>query len=210
MTPPASRGPVDTGRLVLHSLRCIGHAGVARLAAVTGIPEPVVEAELIALSVNGLVTHSSGDFGGWGPTDAGRVLNAEQIAHELDTTKTGDAVTAAYHRFLTLNREMLDLCTAWQMRSAHGIVTANDHTDPGYDARILDRLTDLDTRAQRVCAHLSAALPRFRRYGPRLADALARARAGEPEYVATDTSSYHTVWFQLHEDLLVTLGIPRF
>ncbi|WP_198165297.1 hypothetical protein [Nocardia fusca] len=96
------------------------------------------------------------------------------------------------------------------MRSAHGIVTANDHIDSEYDARVLDRLTDLDTRAQIVCAHLSAALPRFRRYGLRLADALARARAGEPDYVATDTSSYHTVWFQLHEDLLVTLGIPRF
>jgi hypothetical protein len=174
------------------------------------MPEPVVETNLIALSVNGLVTHSSGDFGGWGLTDAGRVLNAEQIADELDTTKTGAAVTAAYHRFLPLNSEMLDLCTAWQMRSAHGIVTANDHIDPEYDARVLDRLTDLDTRAQIVCAHLSAALPRFRRYGLRLADALARARAGEPDYVATDTSSYHTVWFQLHEDLLVTLGIPRF
>jgi hypothetical protein len=27
--------------------------------------------------------------------------------------------------------------------------------------------------------------------------------------VADSTESYHTVWFQLHEDLLATLGMPR-
>jgi hypothetical protein len=29
------------------------------------------------------------------------------------------------------------------------------------------------------------------------------------EYVSDSTESYHAVWFQLHEDLLATLGIPR-
>ncbi|WP_063034531.1 hypothetical protein [Nocardia grenadensis] len=210
MMSPISPGPDDTGRLVLHSLRCIGHAGVARLAEATGTPESAAEADLIVLAAEGLVTYPSGDFGGWGLTDAGRALNAEQIADELDTAQAGTAVTAAYHRFLTLNPEVLDLCTAWQLRSVDGIVTANDHTDPGYDTRILDRLSDVDLRAQTICTHLSAALPRFRRYRLRLAGALGRVRAGDPDYVATDTASYHTVWFQLHEDLLVTLGIPRF
>jgi hypothetical protein len=27
--------------------------------------------------------------------------------------------------------------------------------------------------------------------------------------VTDRTASYHAVWFQLHEDLLATLGIPR-
>jgi hypothetical protein len=27
--------------------------------------------------------------------------------------------------------------------------------------------------------------------------------------VTDSTESYHIVWFQLHEDLLATLGIPR-
>ena len=85
----------------------------------------------------------------------------------------------------------------------------NDHSDPGYDARVLDRLTDLDRRAEAVCADLSAAMLRFRRYRVRLGDALARARSGALDYVTDSTASYHTVWFQLHEDLLATLGIPR-
>ena len=56
---------------------------------------------------------------------------------------------------------------------------------------------------------VSAALRRFGRYRPRLADALARAESGELRYVTDDTASYHSVWFQLHEDLLVTLGLTR-
>lgn len=196
--------------LVLHSLRCIGHASVARVAAATGLSETVVESELIDLGAGGHVTHTPGEFGGWGLTATGRALDAERITDELENAGARTAVTEAYHRFLALNPELLDLCAAWQTRSVHEVLTANDHTDPGYDARILERLTDFDHRAQVVCAQLSAAMDRFGRYGLRLADALVRARSGALEYVATSTSSYHTVWFQLHEDLLATLGIPRF
>ncbi|MBU3062231.1 hypothetical protein KO481_11925 [Nocardia sp. NEAU-G5] len=205
-----SRSPVGTGSLVLHTLRCIGYVDTARMAAAAGMPEAVVESDLIDLAASGYVTYTRGDFGGWGLTDAGRVLDSAQIAAELEMAGAGAAIAQAYQRFLTLNPEMLDLCTAWQIRSAHGVMAPNDHTDPGYDARILDRIANLDARVQPICTQLSEALPRFQRYGLRLADALTRARAGELEYVATSTSSYHTVWFQLHEDLLVTLGIPRF
>jgi hypothetical protein len=50
---------------------------------------------------------------------------------------------------------------------------------------------------------------RFRRYRVRLTDALASARSGALDDVTDSTASYHIVWFQLHEDLLATLGIPR-
>jgi hypothetical protein len=108
-----------------------------------------------------------------------------------------------------LNPELLDLCTAWQLRSVDGIATSNDHSDPAYDSRVLDRLTDLDRRAEVACAGLFAAMLRFQRYRTRLTHALTRARSGELDYVADSLESYHNVWFQLHEDLLVTLGIPR-
>jgi hypothetical protein len=50
---------------------------------------------------------------------------------------------------------------------------------------------------------------RFALYGTRLTTALDRVLGGNPAYVADTLDSYHTVWFQLHEDLLVTLGISR-
>ena len=195
--------------LVLHALRCIGFAGLDRVVAATGLPQPEVESELIDLAVAGLVTHEPGRFGGWGLTEAGRAADAERIADELDTAGTRAAVAAAYDGFRVLNPELLEVCSAWQLRPVDGVVAANDHADPAYDARVLARLAALDQRAEVVCAALSAAMLRFRRYRVRLADALARARSGALEYVTDSTASYHTVWFQLHEDLLATLGIPR-
>jgi hypothetical protein len=199
----------STDLLVLHTLRCIGFAGLARVAAATGLPEPDAESELIDLAVAGLVTRVAGDFGGWGLTEAGRAADAERIADELETAGTRTIVTEAYDAFLVLNPELLDLCTAWQTRSVDGKITPNDHTDDAYDARVLDRFTAFDQRVDPVCADLSAAMLRFQRYRVRLTDALVRARSGALDYVSDNVESYHTVWFQLHEDLLATLGIPR-
>jgi hypothetical protein len=208
VTRPGPPHATSTDLLVLHTLRCIGFAGLARVAEATGLPEPDVESELIDLAVAGLVTHVAGDFGGWDLTEAGRAADAERIAGELETAGTRSTVAEAYAGFLPLNPELLDLCTAWQLRSVDGVATMNDHRDPAYDARVLDRLTDFDQRAEAVCADLSAML-RFQRYRVRLGDALGRAKSGALEYVTDSTASYHAVWFQLHEDLLATLGIPR-
>ncbi|WP_312881233.1 transcriptional regulator [Actinomadura alba] len=199
----------STDLLVLHTLRCIGFAGLARVAAASGLSESDIESELIDLAVAGLVTHVAGDFGGWGLTEAGRTVDAERIADELETSDTRTAVAEAYDGFLVLNPELLDLCTAWQMRSVDGVVRPNDHTDRAYDTRVLDRLTDFDQRADVVCADLSAAMLRFQRYRVRLTHALARSKSGALDYVTDGIESYHTVWFQLHEDLLASLGIPR-
>ncbi|KRD19954.1 MULTISPECIES: hypothetical protein [unclassified Streptomyces] len=209
MTQHVSSHPSGTDLLVLHALRCAGFSGRAGLAAVTGLSESDVESELIDLAVAGLVTHTAGDFGGWGLTEAGRAADAERISDELASAGARATVTAAFERFLVLNPELLDLCTAWQMRTADGAMTMNDHTDAAYDARVLDRFTDFHRRAEPVCAELSAVLLRFQRYPVRLAEALARAKGGALEYVADGTTSYHSVWFQLHEDLLATLGLPR-
>src|SRR4029453_4150302 len=117
---------------------------------------------LIDLVVAGLVSHAAGDFGGGGLTEAGRAVDAGRIAGELETAGTRTVAAAAYDGFLVLNPELLDLCTAWQMRSVDGVVTLNDHSDPGYDARVLDRLTDLDRRPEAVAAALSGGSAPFR------------------------------------------------
>jgi hypothetical protein len=194
---------------MLHSLRCLGFVGLARMTEATGLPESTVESELIDLAVAGLVTRVPGDFGGWGLTEAGRAADAAWVAAELATAGVRTAITKAYNDFLVLNPELLDLCTAWQLRPAGGVTTPNDHTDAAYDTRVLGLLTGLHQRADAVITDLSLALPRFERYRTRLTHALTLAKAGRLEYVTDDLAAYHTVWFQLHEDLLATLGIPR-
>ena len=201
--------PTPPELLVLHTLRCMGGASLPRVAAAAGLTPSDVESELIDLAVAGLTTTVPGEFGGWRLTDAGRVADAERIADELAAAGTRATVERAFEGFLVLNPELLDLCTAWQLRSVDGVVTANDHRDAAYDAKVLALFEDMDRRLDHVCADLSAAMRRFHRYRVRLADALQRARAGEREYLCDDLDSYHSVWFQLHEDLLATLGIPR-
>ncbi|GAA1660239.1 hypothetical protein GCM10009830_01610 [Glycomyces endophyticus] len=192
---------------VLHALRCGGYAGVARLAAATGLDPAAVESELIDLGVAGLVTRIEG--GAWGLTGPGRAADAERTAAELAAAGARPAVAAAYERFLVLNPELLDLCTAWQLRPVDGAVAVNDHDDLAYDTRVLDRFADLDARAAGVCAALTAALPRFGRYPVRLRAALDRVANGDLEYLTDHTGSYHAIWAELHEDQLATLGMPR-
>lgn len=196
--------------LVLHTLRCIGFAGVPRVTAATGLAESDVEAELLDLAIAGLVTHLPGDFGGWGLTDAGRTADAARTDTELDAAGTRVTLKEAYNGFLVLNPELLDLCTAWQTKSRNGNMAMNDHSDPLYDRRVLDRLAEFHQRADAVCTDLAMALPRFGRYHHRLTHALTRSQSGELDFVTDSMDSYHSVWFQLHEDLLSTLGIPRF
>ena len=85
----------------------------------------------------------------------------------------------------------------------------NDHIDSDYDAKVLSRLMHVDDVVQPICGELAGRLSRFGEYGTRLSGALERALTGETGYVADSLESYHAVWFQLHEDLLVTLGISR-
>jgi hypothetical protein len=95
------------------------------------------------------------------------------------------------------------------MQDVGGRPVLNEHKDDEYDARVLSRLWDIDDSAQGVCARLAGTLPRFAPYGDRLARARERALGGDIGAVADDLESYHSAWFQLHEDLLATLGISR-
>ncbi|MFJ4681830.1 transcriptional regulator [Streptomyces sp. NPDC088789] len=206
---PAPAHATGDDLLVLHTLRCIGFSGVGSVAAASGLTEPQVESELIDLAVAGLVTRTAGEFGGWGLTEAGRAADAERITHELTVSGARPTVTAVYERFLVLNPELLDLCTAWQLRPDGEGTTLNDHTDHDYDARVLDRFVAFDRRAEADCAELSDVMLRFGRYRVRLAEALTRARGGALDQLTDTPSSYHSVWFHLHEDLLATLGLTR-
>ncbi|MEA5054795.1 MAG: transcriptional regulator [Propionicimonas sp.] len=205
MNPTPHRSDPDL--VVLHALRCIGTAPCERLAAAVQLSQADVESELIDLARSGLVTYWRGGFGGWTITEAGRGTDDERIAAELDQTGSRELVGRSYDAFLVLNPELLEVCTAWQLRPVDGL--PNDHADHRYDARVLQRLSSLHRRGQAICTDLAGVLERFSPYGSRLSRALERSTGGELGYVTDNTDSYHTVWFQLHEDLLVTLGTPR-
>ena len=101
--------------------------------------------------------------------------------------------------------------TDWQLHPMPGDEMAlNDHTDPRWDDRVIERLGSLGRRLRPVCDELSAVLTRFDGYADRYGAAVDRVRSGQSRWVdSIDVDSCHLVWIQLHEDLLATLGLAR-
>ncbi len=98
----------------------------------------------------------------------------------------------AYEVFRPLNREVLQLCSDWQVRPGGA---PNDHADAAYDWSVIHRL--------RV-------VPRFAPYREQLRDARRRVVGDEHEWFTSPrVASYHTVWMELHEELLTALGLER-
>jgi len=139
-------------------------------------------------------------------TPEGRARHAAW-ARLSDDAPEYDAARRAYEAFLPLNVDLIRLCSDWQLRPGN---VPNDHTDLQYDWDVIDRLRALDERAGAVVRRLAKSVPRFGTYRPRLREALRRLDDGEPEWFTSPRiDSYHTVWMQMHEDVLTTLGLRR-
>jgi hypothetical protein len=202
--------PSDRALLVLHTVRLKGFADVAPVAAASGVSVDEVTAELERAAAEGMATKREGRLSGWSVTPVGREKVAALLAAELDDTGARAVVDSAYRRFLAINHDLLGVCTDWQLRPVDGQQATNDHSDPVYDERVVKRLRLIDDAVQPICDDLAGVLERFARYGPRLSIALTKVEAGEPDWFTKPLiDSYHTVWFELHEDLLATLGIER-
>ena len=196
---------------VLHVLRLKGLADSDVIAHAAGMPEDEVARHCQALSGDGLVSRRDGRLSGWSLTADGRSAHATEVAAELASAGCRDVVDASYRRFLSVNGDMLATCTDWQLRTGEdGAQVINDHTDESWDAGVLDRLRALDAAVRPVLEPLCASLERFRRYPERFDAALGLVLAGQREWFTKPViDSYHTVWFELHEDLLSTLGLAR-
>ena len=187
-------------------------ADLSRLSARTGVARAVVEDQLLDDEARGWVRRVSfGDSSGWTLTEPGRVEGERRVADELERTGARPVVDAAHATFARLNERVLGSFTRWQIRpEPWDRMAANDHTDHRWDERVLDELASHARRLAPVCAELTSALDRFAGYDDRFASALRRVEAGQRAWVdQSGIDSCHTVWIELHEDLVATLGLER-
>jgi hypothetical protein len=199
--------PSDPRLLVLHGLRLKGFGEPDDVAAIVGVDVDLVDKHLEQLQGDGFVLRRDGRLVGWALTADGRAEQERLLAAELDEAGARAVIDAAYRKFLGLNIDLLTVCTAWQMVDD---TTLNDHSDASYDAGVIDRLVGLHGDLDPVLTDLEAALDRYGGFRPRLDIAVERVQGGDPDWFTKPLiDSYHTVWFQLHEDLLNTLGIER-
>jgi hypothetical protein len=190
----------------------LGFASAQRIAARYRLDPGEVEDHLLHFAANGWVAHSRfADSSGWHLTEAGRCEDERRLSRELDVAGARAIAMATHHRFLPLNERFGKACTDWQIRpTSRDSLAANDHTDWGWDERVFRALDTLGRELTAVVEPLAGALQRFDGYAPGFSAALAKVNAAQPRWIdAPDADSCHTVWIQLHEDLLATLGIPR-
>lgn len=188
---------------VLMALRVHGRSEVARVAAAVGAPADEVQTVLAALATAGLTTAVARPMT-YGVTaaplvalsDAGRVRLTRLVADEpIDRP----ALAALYDgRFGAADRELKARVTAWQL-------AADVEKAAACDAVLRSAAT-----VGGVAAALAAVAPRLAPYPRRIADAAAAVATGDVRFVASPrVDSLHQIWFELHEDLLVTLGRSR-
>ena len=198
--------------LALHAVRITGFADTSAIARRFGLdPAQTMEFLLDAEARGWAMKAAFADVQGWSLTEAGRAENERQLAAELARTGDAGAVREVYGAFLPWNARLQQACTDWQLRpTANDRFAVNDHTDPAWDARILNELTAIDLALAPLAARLESILARFHGYHERFTAARQRALAGDARWVdRTDVDSCHRVWFELHEDLIATLGLDR-
>lgn len=198
--------------LVLHAVRLLGFADSEAVAEHAGTSHADALRELNAAKDAGWAQHIAfADLDGWSLTDSGKTENERQLAAERVSADPDGVVAATYRVFLPLNARLLRAVTDWQIKPTEADRFApNDHFDRAWDGRALEELTTLGRELSPLIENLSAVLARFDGYVARYESALRRAERGELDWIdKTDIDSCHRVWFQLHEDLVATLGIDR-
>ena len=201
----------DPELLVLQGLRVRSLAPSEVVAAAADLPVDEVQRLLEQFRDEGLVQHREGVLTGWMLLPSGRAAGEQLLEAELEATGLRVDVEAAYRSFLALNQRLLHACTDWQLRPSEGSEPVlNDHRDAAYDASVVAGLRQIDAEVQPIASTLARILDRFASYPTRFTCALEKTEAGDVDWFTKPTiDSYHTVWFELHENLLATLGIPR-
>jgi DNA-binding MarR family transcriptional regulator len=188
---------------VLQALRLKGRVQLEPLAAASGISENDCAAVVDELTKQGLVEEARGRLK---LTAAGREQLADQLARERDEVDQS-AIATLYHAFGDHNSALKTLVTRWQLLDEN---TPNDHTDAAYDQAVIDNLEALDAQFQPLLLQMVQTAPRLAHYPDRFTAALNQVRGGDHSWFAKPLAdSYHTVWFELHEDLIGLAGLSR-
>jgi pyruvate,orthophosphate dikinase len=132
---------------------------------------------------------------------------------KLEAERAGVDVAAAdrlYRRFMLQDDRFKHLIADWQMRTIDGRQVLNDHADAAYDASVRERLCGFHGEAKPLIDEICGTAGRLKPFALRFARAAAAAAAGDGSMIGSPLKdSYHTVWFELHEELMHLSGRSR-
>lgn len=199
------RGDRENGAMseltVLQAVRLKGRVSLADLAATLGEDPADVATTAGQLTQLGLL--AEGKILKISPS--GRTRLGELLAAERNRADSA-ALAAAHGDFRAVNAELKALVTDWQLKNGQ----PNTHEDADYDAAVLARLDRVHRRVVPIIAAAAVHLPRLSRYSVKLQAALDKVNAGDTTWLSRPIiDSYHTVWFELHEELILAAGLTR-
>jgi len=183
----------DPAFLVLNGAHLKKMATAAEIATAVGVSEQVAEAELAEAVGKGWALEIDGRFL-VAPEGTARIH--ERYGELYGVVREDPAVTAWYARFETLNDQFIKAVSDWQ---------TSDN-----DARALSKVVKVVERLVKALRDLAPTLPRYETYIRRFNDGIGLIDRGQLDYVCGPTiDSLHTIWFELHEDILSVIGRPR-
>jgi hypothetical protein len=186
---------------VLQAVRLKGRVSPADLAATLDAGPADIATTVERLNADGLLVGGAT----LRLTPAGR----ERLSALLTEERNGvdaTALKASYDEFRSINTDFKALVTDWQLKAGQ----PNNHDDTDYDAAVLARLDGVHQRVLTIVAAAATQLPRLSGYSAKLQTALDKVKAGENAWLTRPLiDSYHTVWFELHEELILSVGLTR-
>jgi pyruvate,orthophosphate dikinase len=205
VAPAAAAGGL-TPQMALRALLIKGFTTPEGLVPAFATTSEETGSVLEQLAADGLAGLSGGMYK---LTPDGTAVAKELI--EVDRQHWGAAnAEAALDAFVPLDHRMKAVVTGWQMREVDGQQVLNDHADAVYDASVLADLEALHRDVAAWLGPLGAGLPRLTEYGTRLDRAAGFVGEGDHRYIASPrVDSYHSIWFEFHEDLILLAGRSR-
>ena len=194
----------EPGFLTHHALRIKGFAPTDMLVEMVSLEFDVVQGKLHDLASSGLAVFREARSL-WQLTPDGRQAHLEALARDVQNFDL-EALKPHYRSFLGINDAFKTLCGDWQLREG----APNDHSDVKYDQAVIDRLQRLHDQTQPVVSEMAAEVPRLNPYGRRLEQAVIQVAQGAVTmFTGVMCGSFHDIWMELHEDLILTQGIDR-
>jgi pyruvate,orthophosphate dikinase len=185
---------------VLRAVRLRLVARTDQVATATGRDDDAAGRALSSLVERGLVGDTPR---GWRLTPEGQVRLGELLDAERATVDRAIA-TGLHERFLVQDRALKELVTTHQVAGADPDACGAEAAD------VASRLSAFHAGVAPLADEAAALAPRLAPYGPRLAHAATAVAGGDVRFVAHPlVDSYHSVWFELHEDLIRVSGKTR-
>jgi len=192
----------DAELVVRQALRLKGRATAEAIVGATFLDPNIVQETLTGMVTGGEAIEASGRFR---CTPAGRDALEERLATER-TSIDQAALEVLYELFDEHNNLLKALASSWQMRGD----APNDHNDAAYDDAILAQLGQLHEQFGPFVDRVLDVAPRLAAYRQRFDTALDKINAGDHTFFLRPViDSYHTVWFEFHEELIGLLGRTR-